>query len=81
MPRVEVEEGHEEIKAKSGPRGDDKVGEDIITHLEGCFGVFELGDDDIESRESGVGHDDGIYDKTGHEHFFRPATYMGILSR
>ena len=37
--------------------------------MEGGFRVFELRDYDVDGCEDGVGHDDGIYDEAGHEHF------------
>ena len=32
VPWVEVEEGHEEVQADRGGSGDNKVGEDVVTH-------------------------------------------------
>ncbi len=34
MPRVEVQEGHEEVEAKGGDGGHDHVGEDVVAHGE-----------------------------------------------
>lgn len=70
VPGVEVEEGHEEVEADGGGRGDDEVGEDVVAEFEGGVRGSELADDDVESREGGVGHHDGIDDYAGHEHSF-----------
>ena len=72
MPGVEVEEGHEEVKADGGGRGDDEVGEYIIADGEGCFRGAELDDDDVEGTEGGVGHDYRVDDQGRHEHFLGP---------
>ena len=60
MPGVEVEEGHEEVEADGGGCGDDEVREDVVSEGEGCFAAFELGDDNVESCEGGVGHNDRV---------------------
>lgn len=58
MPGVEVEEGHEEVDADGGAGGDDKVGEDVITEVEGRERRFELRDDYVKGGKCVVGHDD-----------------------
>ena len=40
MPRVEVEEGHEEVEADGGAGGDDEVGENVVAEVEGGGGGF-----------------------------------------
>jgi len=57
VPGVEVEEGHEEVQAQGGARGDDQVREDVVAEREARAGVLELRDDDVEGREGRVGHD------------------------
>ena len=69
VPGVEVEEGHEEVEADGGAGRDDEVGEDVVADHQGSGGVFELRDDDVEGGEGGVGHDDGVDDEAGCEHF------------
>lgn len=78
MPGVEVQERHEEVEADGGDGADDEVGEDVVAEgvgggvggdgLEGV--IFELQDHDVEGREGGVGHDDGVGDHGGEEHAF-----------
>lgn len=70
VPGVEVEEGHEEVEADGGGGGDDQVGEHVVAEREAGVRVAELADDDVEGREGGVGHDDGVDDHAGHEHAF-----------
>ncbi len=76
MPRIEVEEGHQEVEAQGGAGGDDEIGEHVVAERQGCLGVLQLGDDDIQRREGGIGHNDRVDDKTRHEHLLRPATIV-----
>ena len=73
MPRVEVQEGHEEIEADGGGGADNQVGEDIVAEDEDCERVLELRNDDVEGAEEGVGHDDGVDDHAGEKHPFGAA--------
>ena len=54
VPGVEVEEGHEEVKAYGRDGGDDEVGEDIITDFKAA--CFELNNYDVKGGEGVVGH-------------------------
>ena len=64
MPRVQVEEGHEEVEADGRTGGDNEVREDVVAEDKGGGWAFELGDDDVESGKGGIGHDDGVNDQT-----------------
>ena len=57
MPGVEVEEGHEEVDADGGTRGDDEIGEDVVAEVEALGVVSELPDDDVDAGEGVVSHD------------------------
>ena len=81
VPGVEVEEGHEEVEADGGGGGDDQVGEDVVAELEGGVRVAELGDDDVEGGEGGVGHDYRVDYHAGHEHAFGAGGVWLVLSR
>lgn len=70
MPGVEVEEGHQEVEADGGGGGDDQVGEHVVAEREAGAWVAELGDDDVEGGEGGVGHYDGVDYHARHEHAF-----------
>ena len=67
MPWLEIEERHEEVETVRGDRGDDEVGEDVVTDRDcviirvGC----KLRDDDVHTGECGIHHDDGKDDHTG----------------
>ena len=41
MPRVEVEEGHEEVETDCGSARNDEVGEDVVTHGVRGKGILE----------------------------------------
>ena len=69
VPRVEVEEGHEEVQADGGAGGDDEVGEDIVAELELGAGCGDLAYDDVDRGEGGVRHDDAVPNHGGEEHF------------
>jgi hypothetical protein len=60
VPRVEVEEGHEEVDTDRGASRDDEVGEDIVTETEVSVTVFQLTDHDVDAGEGIVCHDYGI---------------------
>ena len=70
VPRVEVEEGHEEIEADGGGGGDDEVGEDVVAQVERGFGALQLRHDDVERGEGRICHNHRVDDQTGHEHSF-----------
>lgn len=70
VPRVEVEEGHEEIQTDGRASRYDEIGEDVVTEDERGVWAFELCDDYVESGESSVGHDYRVDDQTRHEHTF-----------
>lgn len=72
VPRVEVKKRHQEVEAYGRTCGDDQVREDVVPNGKRRVGVLELRDDDVECCKGGVGHDDGVNDKTGHEHLFGP---------
>lgn len=42
MPRVEIEEGHDEVEPHGGGGRDDEVREEVVAEFEGCGGLFEL---------------------------------------
>ena len=73
VPRVKVQEGHEEVKTDGRASRHDKISEDVITEDERGVWAFELCNDYVESGESSVGHDHRVDDQTGHEHSFGPA--------
>lgn len=72
MPRVEVQETHEEVDTDGGTGGDDQVGEDIVSEF--YLGPYiadtprEGLDDDVATAECRVCHDDAVQDHGGREH-------------
>lgn len=62
VPRIEVEEGHEEVQTDGGGGGDDKVGEEVVAQFQRGRRGFELEDDDVKGGERGVGHDHRVHD-------------------
>lgn len=70
VPGIKVDEGHEEVETDGGADADDQVGEDVVADSEGGAGVAQLDDDDVDGAEKRVGHDDGVDDHGGEEHFF-----------
>ena len=68
VPRIQIDEGHEEVKANSGTRRNDEVGEDIVADADGCL-VCKLSDDNVERGKCRVGHDDAEDDHAAQEHF------------
>lgn len=60
VPRVEVEEGHEEVNTDRGSGRDNEVGENIVTEAEICVFVFQLTNHDVDAGEGVVCHDYGI---------------------
>ena len=68
VPRVEVEERHEEVDADCGASGDNQIGKDVVAKVERGFWVFQLQDHDVDRCEYCVCHDYGIADKAAHEH-------------
>ena len=69
VPWIQVQEGHEEVQAHGRGGRDDQVGEDVVAQTQLGEGILELDDDDVERGEGVVGHDYGIDDHAGHEHF------------
>lgn len=59
VPWVEVEEGHQKVDSNRGCHGDDEVRENVIADCE-VFGFEDLADDDVETGENVVGHDDRV---------------------
>lgn len=69
VPRVQIEEGHEEVEADGGAGRDDQVGEDVVAHAE-VGGGLELFDHDVDGGEGRVGHYDGVGHEGGEVHLF-----------
>ena len=60
MPRVEIEEGHEEIESDGRGGGNDEIGEDVIAEHDGASRIFELPYHDEDGGKGGVNHDDAV---------------------
>ena len=73
VPRVQVQERHEEVQPQRRARGYDQVREDVVAQREARAGVSELHDDDVEGSEGRVRHDHRVHGHAGHEHFLGPA--------
>ena len=76
MPRIEVEEGHEEVEADGGDGADNEVGEDIVAELVGVVRLLQrmlgkLFDDDVECCEGRAGHDYRVCDDRAQEQLLR----------
>ncbi len=70
MPRVKIEEGHEEVESHGRAGADYEIGKDVVAKVERGRRIFQLGNYDVDGCEDCVGHDDGIHNQASHEHFF-----------
>lgn len=76
MPRVEIEEAHEEIEPKRRGRRDDEICKNIIPNGEIDTGVLELRDHNVQGAEGCVNHDYRVNNHTRHEHSLRPISQI-----
>jgi len=55
MPRIEVKEGHQEVKSNCRGNRNNQIGKRIVAHHD--LSILERSNDDEDDRESVVSHD------------------------
>lgn len=70
MPRIKIQETHEQVQAHRGDGRDYNVGEKIVSKLDFVVLVQELFVDNPDRGEGSVGHDETVDDHGTHVHLF-----------